>query len=113
MFKPARVEPTLTEAHTRLVEASARGMAANRLVSALVMPFSTWAEKPPMKSTSTACAARSSVAAICSMSSGSQRPAISDTGVTAMRLLMIGSPYSSEISALTRRRSRATFSTLS
>ena len=33
MFSPARVEPTLTEAHTRLVAASACGMAANRLAS--------------------------------------------------------------------------------
>ena len=113
MFRPARVEPTLTEAHTRLVVASACGMAAKRLASIPVMPFSTCAEKPPMKSTSTSCAARSSVSASRSKCSGRERPAISETGVTAMRLLMIGSPNSSEISALTRRRSRATRSILS
>ena len=33
--------------------------------------------------------------------SGRERPAISETGVTAIRLLMIGRPNSSEISALT------------
>ena len=113
MFRPARVEPILTEAHTRLVVASACGMAAKRLASILVMPFSTCAEKPPMKSTSTSCAARSSVSASRSKCSGRERPAISETGVTAMRLLMIGMPNSSEISALTRRRSRATRSIFS
>jgi hypothetical protein len=113
MFSPARVEPTLTDAHTRLVAASACGMAAKRLASIVVIPFSTCAEKPPRKSTSTSCAARSSVCASCSKSSGRERPAISDTGVTAMRLLMIGSPNSSEISALTRRRLRAVRSILS
>ena len=113
MFRPARVEPTLTEAQTRLVAASASGIAANRLASIAVMPFSTWAEKPPMKSTSTSCAARSSVCATRNNSSGPERPAISETGVTAMRLLMIGSPNSCAISALTRRSLRATRSTLS
>ena len=64
MFNPARVEPTLADAQTRLVAASASGMAAKRLASTCVMPFSTFVEKPPMKSTSTACAARSSVSAM-------------------------------------------------
>ena len=106
MFNPACVDPTFTEAHTRFVVASVGGMAAKRLAAPGVIPFSTCAEKPPMKSTFTALAARSSVSAIRSNSWGSDRPAMRDTGVTAIRLLMIGSPNSAAISPLTRCRSR-------
>ncbi len=85
MFSPARVEPTFTEAQTRWVSASACGMAAMRAASAPVMPFSTWAEKPPMKSTSSSFAARSRVSAILMKSSGAVRPATSEIGVTETR----------------------------
>ena len=63
MLMPALVEPTLTDEHTRSVTASASGMAAMSRRSASVMPFCTSAEKPPMKLTPTALAARSSATA--------------------------------------------------
>ena len=97
----------MTDAHTRFVSASARGSAAIRFASPAVMPFSTWAEKPPMKSIPTASAAASSVRAIRTKSSALAAPAIQATDVTAMRLLMIGTPNSWPISRLTRVRSAA------
>src|SRR3984893_10060459 len=105
MFNPARVEPMLTDAQTRLVAARACGMAATRAASTVLMPFSTCVEKPPMKSTFTAFAARSRVSAIRTISWRSLLPAIRETGETAMRLLMMGSPNSRVSSLLTRRRS--------
>ena len=85
MLSPARVEPTLTEAHTRRVLAKASGRAAIRAMSAGVMPFSTGAEKPPMKSMPRASAARSRVSAMRMKASGSVRPATSEIGVTDTR----------------------------
>ena len=63
MLMPALVEPTLTEEHTTSVTASASGMAAMSFLSASVIPLWTRAEKPPMKLTPTALAARSMAAA--------------------------------------------------
>ncbi len=85
MLSPARVEPMLIEEQTRLVAARASGRALIRAWSEGVMPFSTWAEKPPMKSMPRVSAARSSAWAILTKSSGAVRPATSDTGVTDTR----------------------------
>ncbi len=63
MLMPARVVATLTEAHTRSVVASAAGIEAIRRRSPSPMPLWTSAEKPPMKSTPTSRAARSSASA--------------------------------------------------
>ena len=64
MLMPARVEPTLTEAQTRSVQAMASGMECISFQSAWVQPFCTKAEKPPMKLTPHALAAASRVLAI-------------------------------------------------
>ncbi len=63
MSMPALVEPTLTLAHTRSVADRASGMEAISFRSASVIPFCTRAEKPPMKFTPQALAARSSARA--------------------------------------------------
>ena len=64
MLMPARVVATLTDAQTRSVRASAsRDRGDQRRGRRGVMPLCTSAEKPPMKSTPTSCAARSSVSA--------------------------------------------------
>jgi hypothetical protein len=113
MLRPARVEPTLIDAQTLSVAASAAGRAAIRLVSTELMPFSTDAENPPMKSTFRSRAAWSSVSAMRPNSAPLHFPAMSETGVTAIRLLMIGSPNSRVRSVLTRCRSLATRVTFS
>ena len=61
---PARLEPTFTDAHTKSVSASARGIERISFSSPFVMPFCTKAEKPPMKFTPTSFAAASKVFAI-------------------------------------------------
>ena len=59
MLIPAFEVATLTEEQTLFVEASASGILSNKALSPLVQPFSTSAEKPPIKSTLTASAALS------------------------------------------------------
>ena len=59
MLMPARVEPTLTLAHTSFVAVSARGIERISLRSLSLKPFWARAEKPPMKLMPTASAARS------------------------------------------------------
>ena len=91
------------------MDASAWGMARIRFSSAGVMPFDTTAEKPPRKLTPTVFAARSSVCAILTKSSGvlqAEAP-ISPTGVTEILLLTTGIPYSRSISFPTLTRSFA------
>ncbi len=63
MLMPARVVPTLTDAHTRSVTASASGIEAISASSPGVMPLCTSAENPPIKFTPTVAAARSSARA--------------------------------------------------
>ena len=113
MFEPARVEPTLTEAQTRLVAASASGMAAKQIGVDLGHAFLDMggeaADEIDIDGVRGAIERFGQPQQILR----AERPAIREIGVTAMRLLMIGSPNSSEMSALTRRRSRAIRSTLS
>ena len=94
MLMPALVEPTFTEAQTRSVTESALGMLLMRRRSASAMPFWTRAEKPPTKSTPTSFAARSMATAMGVRSSASVAAARAAMGVTEMRLLMMGMPYS-------------------
>ena len=64
MLMPALVVPTLTDAQTRSVTASASGIDAISAMSPRVMPFCTSAEKPPKKFTPTCFAARSRYSAM-------------------------------------------------
>ena len=64
MLIPVLVEPTPTELQTMSVVANASGIESIRIRSALVSPFVTSAEKPPIKLTPTVLAARSSASAI-------------------------------------------------
>ena len=108
MLMPARVVATLTDAQTRSVAASASGIDAMSLRSPSPVPLCTSAEKPPMKSTPTSCAARSSASASGVTSSASVAAASWAIGVTEMRLLTIGMPYSRSIcSAIGTSRSAA------
>ena len=59
MLMPARVEATFTLPQTSSVSVRARGMEAMRRRSLSVKPLCASAEKPPMKLTPTALAARS------------------------------------------------------
>ena len=64
MLIPVLVEPTPTELQTMSVVANASGIESIRMRSALVAPFVTSAEKPPIKLTPTVFAARSRASAI-------------------------------------------------
>ena len=100
MFSPVFVEPTLTEEHTTSVTASASGIERIRFSSAGVIPLDTSAEYPPKKFTPTAFAARSSVFAIVTKSSGvlhADAPTRA-IGVTEILLCTIGIPISLLIS---------------
>ena len=69
------------------------------------MPFSTWAEKPPMKSMPTLVRGAIERAGDPRRSRPRPpRPATSEIGVTAMRLLTIGMPNSLPISRLVARQ---------
>ena len=94
MLMPARVEPTLTLAQTSSVSARASGMEAMSLSSPDVMPFCTRAEKPPMKFTPTAWAARSMALAKGVKSDVRLAAPTMEMGVTATRLLTMGMPSS-------------------
>ena len=63
ILMPAFVEPMFTEEQTMSVAAIACGIESISTRSPCVIPFSTSAEKPPMKLTPTAFAARSSASA--------------------------------------------------
>ena len=93
MLMPARVEATLTEAHTRSVVERASGMASIRARSPRAMPFSTRAEKPPMKSTLISRATASRVCANSTISAGESAAPTTAMGLTATRLLTTGMPY--------------------
>ena len=101
MLMPARVVATFTEEQTRSVAASAAGIERDERVVAAPMPLCTSAEKPPMKSTPTSCAARSIARASGVRSSHAHAAATEAIGVTEMRLLTIGMPYSRSIASQT------------
>ena len=106
MLMPARVEPTLTLEQTLSVTESACGMLSIRRRSLSLAPFWTSAVKPPTKLTPTSLEALSSAMAMGVRSSALVAPQISAMGVTAMRLWMIGIPYSgTSFSAAMVRRS--------
>ena len=107
MLMPARTEATLTEEQTRSVVESAAGMESIRRRSASPMPFCTRAEKPPMKSMPSSSAARSIASAMGVRSASGQAAAIWATGVTEMRLLTMGMPYSASRLSATSTRSAA------
>ena len=81
------------------VAASASGMESRSTRSPAVNPFSTKAEKPPMKFTPTAFAARSIASATGTKESVRQASAAMAMGVTEIRLLMMGIPYSASMSS--------------
>ncbi len=103
MSRPVFVEPTLTELHTRSVQASAFGIERIRFRSASVIFFDTSAVYPPIKLTPTCFAAQSSAFAISTKSSGDWQaePPTRETGVIEIRLFTIGIPYSILISSPT------------
>ena len=106
MLMPARRLATLTDEHTRVVEASAAGIESISRRSASPMPFCTRAEKPPIKSMPSVAAARSIAAASGEKSASGQAAATWAIGVTDTRLLAMGMPYSrSSCSATGTRRS--------
>ena len=101
MLIPVFVEPTLTELHTRSVQAKAFGIDLIRFSSAFDIPLLTNAVYPPRKLTPTSFATLSNVFAIVTKSSGVLQ-ALAPTkpiGVTEILLLTIGIPYSFEISS--------------
>ena len=110
---PARVVATLTEEQTRSVAASADGIDSISRRSDSVMPLCTSAENPPMKLMPTVCAARSSASASGVSSVSAQAAATSAIGVTEMRLLMTGMPYSFSIRFPTSTRCSARWVILS
>ena len=59
IFIPALLEPTLIDPQTKSVWAKAFGIDLINISSAFVIPFSTRAEKPPIKSTPMSLAALS------------------------------------------------------
>ena len=112
MLMPALVEPTFTEAQMFPVRERASGMERIRAISPGEKPFCTRAEYPPMKFTPRVSAARWRVRASFT-GSPPLGPAIMATGVTAMRLLMMGMPYCRWISSPVLTRSFARRQTLS
>ena len=98
IFIPAFVEPMLTLEQSLSVTARASGMLLISSSSPFANPFCTSAEYPPKKFTPTAFAALSRVLAYF-MGSPPADANIIDTGVTDIRLLIIGTPYSFSISS--------------
>ena len=88
------------ELQTRSVCARAWGMERIRFWSAVVIPLLTRAEYPPMKFTPTSLAARSSVLAMVTKSSGvlQAAPPTRAMGVTEIRLFTMGMPKSRSMS---------------
>ena len=104
---PALVEATLTDEQTSSVWDKASGMDSISVRLPLENPFCTNALYPPMKLIPSSCAALSRV---CAMRMAPLRlipPAIRAMGVTDTRLLMIGMPYSLEMSSPVLTRSMA------
>ena len=92
MLMPDFVEPTFTLEQTNSVSASARGMLRMSRSSPEEKPLCTSAEKPPMKLTPTALAARSSALAYCTGSASGAQPSSIAMGVTETRLFTMGMP---------------------
>ena len=99
ILMPAFVEPMLTDEQTISVAAIACGMESMSTRSPCVIPFSTSAENPPMKLTPTALPARSSASATGTKESVWHASAAIPMGVTEIRLLMMGMPYSVSMSS--------------
>ena len=104
MLMPDLVEPTLMLEQTRSVSASARGMLSISRLSPAEKPLCTSAPKPPMKLTPTVLAAASSALAYSTGSASGAAPSSMDTGVTLMRLLTMGMPYSRAMASTTGTR---------
>ena len=94
MSMPVLVEPTLTDEQTMSVSLNACGSERMSISSAGVMDLETSAEYPPIRSTPTCLAARSSACASLTKSSEDLQALAptSEIGVTVMRLLTIGMP---------------------
>jgi hypothetical protein len=94
MLIPVFVEPIFTELQTLSVAERAAGIERMRFASVGVIPFETMAEYPPRKLTPVSLAARSSVFATSTKSSGDLQacPPTSAMGVTDILLLTIGIP---------------------
>ena len=107
MLMPDLVEPTLIEEQTSSVSASARGMLLISRLSPAEKPLCTSAPNPPIKLTPTALAAASSAFAYCTGSASGAAPSSIAIGVTLIRLLTIGMPYSAAIASTTGTRSLA------
>ena len=105
-FIPVFVEPMFTEEQTLSVEASASGIDSISSRSPSEKPFCTSAVYPPMRFTPTALAA-SSIALAKGTGEHLQAADIIAIGVTDIRLLIIGMPYSFSICSPTFTRSRA------
>ena len=103
---PVLVEPMLTDEQTWSVRLSASGMALISASSPAAKPLWTRAEKPPMKLTPTSQAARSRASAYCTGSPPLAAASMA-MGVTEMRLLMMGTPYSISSASPVLTRSRA------
>ncbi len=100
----------MTELQILSVSAMACGIERIRYSSLFVIPLDTSAEYPPIKFTPTVCAARSSVLAIVTKSSGLLHAAepTREIGVMEIRLLTIGIPNSFSISRPVLTRFSAT-----
>src|SRR5450759_24227 len=93
-LRPAWVEPTFRNAQTRWVAERTSGKASMSTASERVSPFWANAPNPPTKSMPASNAARSRVCAMARYFSTVQWVSmIRLTGVTAMRLLTMGTPY--------------------
>ena len=99
MLSPVFVDPRFTELQTKSVSARACGIERIKSSSASVIPLETSALYPPIKLIPNVLAARSSVFAIVTKSSGvlQAAPPTSAIGVTEILLLTIGIPYSLSI----------------
>ena len=113
MLMPVFVEPRFTEEQTRSVVARACGIELMSTRSPCVKPFSTSAEKPPMKLMPISLAARSIASATGTYESVLQASAAMAIGVTETRLWMIGMPYSVSMSSPVFTRNSADFVILS
>ena len=105
--------PTFTDEQTRSLNFIASGIELMSARSAAVIPLCTSAEKPPTKSTSSSFAILSSSSAHSVKSASPLAPATRAIGVTAIRLLIIGTPNSVSISRPTGTRRDAYFIILS
>ena len=100
---PVLVEPTFTDEHTQEVEAKASGIDSISLSSPAEKPFCTKAEYPPIRFTPQTFAAFSIVRANFTGLALQAAETIA-IGVTEIRLLIIGIPYSFSMSSPTLTR---------